>query len=364
MSKGCYKRKNSISFYDWCMENNRQDLFNRWDYELNKCSPKDITFKNNTKRYFKCPRGLHQSELKRLSDITSGHKGTENCVGCNSFGQYLIDTYGEYALQKYWDYNKNEGIDPFKIKKSSHNNVWIICQDKYYHGSYLLKCNMFVCGDRCPYCHSLKVHIFDSLGYLYPQVFEIWSDKNKKSPYELTPKSHYVAIWHCNKDIHEDYRRSVKESSDANFHCPECVRERDESFLQEKVRVYIEEKYPQYTLNHEWKCSLVPHNPKNNRAMPFDNLIEDLKLCCEVHGKQHYEKNSYTSIWNDKNLTPEQQLHKRQLYDRYKKYVAFCNGYFYVVIPYWADDKDETYKKIIDDNISKIKSLSIDLESA
>ena len=43
-----------------------------------------------------------------------------------------------------------------------------------------LKCNMFVRGDRCPYCHSLKVHKFDSLGYLYPQVFDIWSDKNEK----------------------------------------------------------------------------------------------------------------------------------------------------------------------------------------
>ena len=24
------------SFYDWCIENNRQDLLDRWDYDLNK----------------------------------------------------------------------------------------------------------------------------------------------------------------------------------------------------------------------------------------------------------------------------------------------------------------------------------------
>ena len=29
----------SKSFYDWCIENNRQDVLDRWDYELNDCSP-------------------------------------------------------------------------------------------------------------------------------------------------------------------------------------------------------------------------------------------------------------------------------------------------------------------------------------
>ena len=33
------KSKNKKSFYDWCIENNRQDVLDRWDYELNDCSP-------------------------------------------------------------------------------------------------------------------------------------------------------------------------------------------------------------------------------------------------------------------------------------------------------------------------------------
>ena len=33
------KLKNSKSFYDWCIENNRQDVLDRWDYKLNNCSP-------------------------------------------------------------------------------------------------------------------------------------------------------------------------------------------------------------------------------------------------------------------------------------------------------------------------------------
>ena len=34
--------KNGNSFYDWCIKNNRQDLLDRWDYELNGCSPKEV----------------------------------------------------------------------------------------------------------------------------------------------------------------------------------------------------------------------------------------------------------------------------------------------------------------------------------
>lgn len=361
MPKGVFKRTNSILFYDWCIQNSREDLIDRWDYELNKQDLKLITFKDNTKRWFKCPNGIHKSELKRISDITSGHDGSADCIGCHSFAQYLINKYGKNALNLYWDYEKNT-IDPYSIRESCHHTVWIKCQDKDYHDSYPLKCNMFVRGDRCPYCHSLRVHKLDSLGYLYPQVLEIWSDKNKKSPYEVTPKSHYKAIWICENDIHDEYKRSVKESNDANFHCPNCVRERTESFLQEKVRLYLSEKLG-YTLNHEWNCTLVPHNPKNNMSMPFDNEVIDLKLIIEVHGAQHYEENSYTSIWNKKDLTPKEQLHKRQLYDRYKKYVASRNGYFYLAIPYWTE-KDESYKQLIDNKIKEIFALSINLESA
>ena len=365
MPKGIYKRNNSETFYDWCIENNRQDLLDRWDCSLNKCSPKDITFKNNTKRWFKCPLFKHPSELKRLSDIVSGHSGSEQCLGCNSFGQYLLDCYGDDALIKYWDWDKNEGVNPFQIKKCCHKDIWIYCQDKSYHESYSIKCNRFVHGERCPYCHSLKVHRFDSLGWLYPEVFNIWSDNNVKSPYDYTPQSHYRAIWICNNG-HDLYRRSIKESYDANFRCSECVREHDESYLQERVRLYVENKYSYYKLLHEWNCTLVPHNPKNNYSLPFDNelIIGNKHLIIEVNGEQHYETISYGSIWNKKGLTPEQQLHKRKLYDRYKRYVAFCNGYFYIAIPYWDINKVSNYKSIIDNKIKEIQAFLIKLESA
>lgn len=49
------------SFYDWCVENNRQDLLDRWDYDLNKKSPNERPFNTRVKTYFKCPCGKHSS---------------------------------------------------------------------------------------------------------------------------------------------------------------------------------------------------------------------------------------------------------------------------------------------------------------
>lgn len=73
-----FKLKNSISFYDWCYQNLSKEeadsIILRWDYELNKCSPNDISFCSrgfDKKGYwFKCLKHPeHKSELKRINDF-------------------------------------------------------------------------------------------------------------------------------------------------------------------------------------------------------------------------------------------------------------------------------------------------------
>lgn len=271
----------------------------------------------------------------------------------NSFAQYLIDMYGKNALDLYWDYKKNK-ITPWEIQKGSDNYVYIKCQNKQYHDSYRIKCSNFLTGKRCPYCCNFhgKVHKLDSLGSLYPQALQYWSDKNKKSPYEYSPMSNQEVWFKCQEGKHEDYRRSINHAVTLNFRCPICSKEKSESILQEKVRLYLSEIL-EYKLNHENKCSIVPINPKNKYQLPFDNEVIDLKLIIEVHGIQHYELLRENAPWL-KNQSPEEYLKQRKLIDRYKKAVAECNGYFYLEIPYWTDDEEETYKELINNKINKI----------
>jgi hypothetical protein len=357
------KNKQSISFEQWCIENNRRDVLDRWNYELNNKLPSEVSYSAHSKYYFKCPRELHESELISLN-CTIHNNGNLNCKckKCNSFAQWGIDNLGDDFLEKYWDYEKNKGIDPWEISKSSHKLFYIYCQENKLHNSYLINGNKFTNNRRCPFCNSFashRVHKLDSLGTLYPQTINIWSDKNKKPTLNYSPSSHEKVWWKCDCGKHEEYYRSIKDSYDSDFRCPECSQERTESFLQEKVRLYLEAlNYGKYTILHENKCTIVPQNPKKlgtNNALPFDNEIKELKLIIEVHGIQHYKIGGFhekSAKHNRRSL--EQEFHYQQVKDRYKRIYSKSQGYDYLEIPYWTDDKDETWKKLIDDKINEI----------
>ena len=358
---------NGKSFKIWCVEENKEDVLNRFDNELNKFTTEDICCYTHDKYYFKCPRGIHKSELKQISNFTSGEEGVINCRQCNSFAQFLIDSYGEYALDLYWDYEKNinkqgNKINPWQVAKNTNKKVWIKCQEKDYHESYLLNYANFVKGDRCPYCSSNKVHPLDSVGKLLEDenLLEIWSEKNKKSPYEYAPKSNKKVWWKCVEGKHKDYFRSINNSNKYSFRCPECMQEKDESFLQRKVRLYLESL--DYTILHEHNCTIIPKNPKTNHLLPFDNeiIINNKKLIIEVNGIQHYKICSWhKSSAKIYNVKAEYELHMIQVRDRYKKFISYTQDYNYIAIPYWTDDKEGTWKQLIDNKINELNNIIV-----
>ena len=360
-----YNSINFKSLYDWCIENNRQDVLNRWDYELNGCSPKDICYASSSKKYwFKCDKHTeHKSELKNIGSFTSS-KGSIKCNQCNSIAQYILDNFPNKKLEEVWDFEKNSGLDPWNISRGSKlKKYWFICQEKDYHGSYEMICYNFINGHRCPYCcnRAGKIHPKDSLGqYIIDEYGEeflwaIWSSKNKKSPFEYAFKSHIGIWWKCPNNKHEDYKRRVIESTIAEFRCPICSKERSESIIEEKTKTYLEELG--YEVLTEYKCTIIPINPKTKHSMPFDNEIvfpNEKHLIIEVHGEQHYNNNFYKVINKCTEEEANKILHQRQLYDRYKRIYAKHMGYEYIEIPYTVFDKKETYKQMIDNKIKEI----------
>ncbi len=275
-----------------------------------------------------------------------------------SFAQWCIDNIDKNFLDKYWDIDKNNklGISPWNVTYASTQKVWVRCQNINYHPSYKVSCNNFTDkSSRCPYCSGRKVHPNDSIGKILERddLLKVWSEKNKKSPYKYTQGSHYKAWWKCENDTHKEYQRRIKDSNRFNFRCPKCVQEKNESFLQEKVREYCNNLG--YNTLHEYDCSIIPINPKTKYPLPFDNEIVGLKLIIEVHGRQHYELGGWYVQSKNDDISPKQQLEYQQWKDKYKKDYALSQGYFYLEVPHWADDKDETWKKLINNKINEIK---------
>ena len=358
------KLSKTKSFYDWCVKNNRQDVLDRWDYELNNCTSKEVSYGTSKKYWFKCNKHKeHKSELKSIKDFTGGHEGVMDCKQCNSIAQYILDNFPNKILYEVWDKERNGNLDPWTISIGSVQKCWFICQEKDYHGSYETKCQDFTNGKRCFYCCCFhgKVHPLDSLGQFiidnYGEEFlwSVWGDKNEKSPFEYSMGSKIKVWWKCVHEEHKDYLRSCGNSVKYKFRCPKCMEEREESIYEEKTRKYIENL--NYKVFTEYNCSIRPINPKTKLPLPFDNeiVLESGKhLIIEVHGEQHYKLQTRNSKYLKEGQIPEEYLHKRKLYDRYKRIKCIQAGYEYLEIPYTAFDNKDTYKKLIDNKIKEI----------
>ncbi len=143
--------KNGKSFEQWCIEHNRQDILDRWDYELNDYRPNEITYGTFKKYYFKCLKGIHESEFKSICDFTSGEKGVMDCRQCN----VVIATHPE--LVKYF-VNKE---DVYKYSYGSQEKVDIICPNcKHIKNMYIR--SLIKHGMSCPKCGD---------GVSYPEKF-------------------------------------------------------------------------------------------------------------------------------------------------------------------------------------------------
>ena len=327
------------SFGMWCKNNNRLDLLKRWDYDKNKISPYEISISTTKKYYFKCPKNIHDSEPKDINNIRKQyHSG--RCIACSSIGQYGIDNICDDFIEKFWS-SKNT-IDPMTINCNSNKKIWIKCQDIDYHEDYEITCSNFIAGKRCPYCAKKKIHPKDSLGQIYPQSYKYWV-QTKTTPLDYFPSSNKSVYWNCKK--HGQYKRKIIDMVNADFICPKCRKEEKESKLQKKVRNYLLDLG--YSVNTEYDCSIIPTNPETNCLLPYDNEVVELKLIIEVNGQQHYKKSYYNNYSDD-------ELKKRKQIDKFKREYAINHGYSFLVVPYWTNDKKDSWKSLIDNKILSI----------
>ena len=314
-----------LSLYDWCIENNKQDILDRWDYKLNDCSPKNIIYNSKQKRWLKCPLKIHKSELQDISNFVYENTKALNCKACNSFAQWGINNLGTDFLKKYWNYEKNIGVDPWVISKSSGTKVWIKCQEKDYHGSYKVRCSDFINkNSRCPYCKHFKIHLLDSLGALYPESLKYWSDKNKKSPYEYSPHSAKGVYWKCPDGKHKDYKRCIHDSVKLNFHCRKCNFSKGEK--------QIEDWLINNNIKFESQKEFEGLIGMGYGLLSYDFYLPIQNILIEYQGEFHDGTVPYQS---------EIQFDYQQEHDRRKKQYAIDNNIKLLEIWYWDFDNIE-----------------------
>lgn len=230
----CNEYSNSFAHYIQCELGESLDKY--WDWDKNTTNPYHI-YKAGTsqKVWIKCT----ETDYHGSYTITPGHftSSGRRCSYCSkhslvhpkdSFAQWLVNQYGEDALNVYWDYNKNT-LNPWEISYGSRQDVWINCVKTNYHGGYKIKCVVFIESKECPYCskHSL-VHPKDSFAQYHIDntdkdfIEKYWSDKNTLDPWKIAPNTNKTIWIKCaEKDYHDDYRTLGNDFTRGN-RCPQC----------------------------------------------------------------------------------------------------------------------------------------------
>lgn len=292
------------SFGQWCLDNDHQDYIVLWDHKLNMCSPFDISYGDGEKYYFKCPRGIHESTQKHITSIR--HDLQKTCIGCNSFGQYLLDEFGENAIDKYWS-SKNI-INPFEISKSSRTEVYILCQSKEEHIDYVISCAAFTRGNRCPVCSNKKIiKGINDIATTHPHIVKYFVNKEDTYNYSHGSTKKVKTICpHCNSI------KTTKISSISNetYSCDICSDgiSYPEKFVLSvlksiNINVIKETSSLVFSWSDKWR---------------YDFYLPDISCIIEVHGMQHYD-GSFEGYGG-------RTLEEEQANDVIKRELALSNG--------------------------------------
>ena len=339
----CNKYENSFAYY--IQQELKEPLNKYWDWEKNNelnISPYHISYGSNITIWIKCTKIVYHESYK-----TNPHRFLDEhrCPYCNnkkvhpkdSFAQWLINTYGDDSIKKYW--SPKNTIDPWEIApQSNKSKVWILCQEKEYHndeGGYPTTPNDFFRGFRCPYCANRKVHPKDSFAHLYPEKAKYWSPNNDKSPYEVAPKSNDIYIYKfiCEKCGEEfDRKLSKLNRNDNGVVCRECNSSQGET----KILKWLDKNNIEYIHDKPYFNDLIGCG---NGVLKPDFIIKDRKIWIEYDGEFHY-----------KNIHNDDSLKKQQEHDKRKDNYAKKNNWKLIRIPYWEFDNIES---ILEENLKK-----------
>jgi Zn finger protein HypA/HybF involved in hydrogenase expression len=277
------KLSKSISFKQWCVQNDQQILLSRWDYELNKCDPDEINYASNGINrqgyWFKCLNNQkHKSELKNIQSFTCGQQNDLDCKQCNSFYQWCIDNNYKDILER-WDYELNNCIpDEITYRSCGYNKkgYWFKCLINK-HESELKSIDRFVGGQKGSIeCNQCKMILFT-----HPNLVKYFVNIEDVKKYSIG--SNQKVLLKC-PDCGYEKLKIINDFGTDGFGCPKC---NDGISYGEKFMFNLLEQLDisfQFQKIFDWS---------NKR---YDFYLIDYKTIIEIQGLQHYQQSPQTGF--------------------------------------------------------------------
>ena len=249
--------------------------------------------------------------------------GKEDCDICfnKSFASYNEKTQLKKSKVDCWDIEKNRK-SPREVFKNSNKKYWFQC-DVCHHSfqsalnnimnsqwcPYCCLPSRLLCKDKkCSFCFEKTFASYNEKTILGKRKVDCWDiEKNIKSPREVFKSSGNKYWFQCDV-CHHSFQSALSNIMNSCW-CPYCTNKTEGKFKHWFIQEYKHKikRQPRYS----W-CK----SPDTNRYLPFDFVIEDLKLIIEIDGRQHFQQ-----VWNWK--CPEYSFE----YDEYKMKKAMKHGY-------------------------------------
>ena len=164
-----------------------------------------------------------------FSQVPYYHLQGQGCPCCvhQKFhpSESLATLYPDIAAE--WDYelNASTGYTPYNIGINTRKKFYWHCNNGCNH-SYLATIAFRVKRNSgCAICHGKQTSPDTNFGDLYPELAKEWCEENDKTPFEVTPRSEYRALWKCANPDHPPFSRAVYYRTKYGMGCPCCRKE-------------------------------------------------------------------------------------------------------------------------------------------
>lgn len=313
------------SFAQWCIENEQYELLNRFDKELNQCSPDQVSYGSKHKCWFKCADKLHPSHKFYICNIIKNPERNASCPYCKSIGNlypWIFDIWSDKNDKTPWDYTPG-----------SEKDIWVKCKNGLHEDMLRHVCNVIKGNGECLHCnHYYGGQAEDLTGMTFGRLTVVKRDlETKQRPRK---DGSYATRWWCKCSCHDGEEnpplKSILASHLKSGKIQSCGCLHNELMTGEN--------------NWAWKGGIAPERTKLRRGEEYyqwrndvgtrDNLIcqccgsksrkveahhlysfiehEDLRydvrngicLCRNCHNTR--EKGSFHNTYGTHNNTPEQ----------------------------------------------------------
>jgi len=278
----------------------------------NKGEPEDYALNSHKVCWFDCECG-HQFK----SSLLNINKGNNWCGYCSNPPKLLCSnvcvpcenkSFASHPKSVCWS-DENE-IEPRQVFKNADRKKYkFVCNVCFHKFEINLKCinmkNQF-----CPYCAHQKLCENKDCNVCYNNSFasversKFLNDKtiNPRTLFKSTNNKYKFNCDKCNNQFYSPFSAVTY----GNW-CPNCVNKTEEKLYNELTKHYVIKRQ----FKPDW-CK----NPKTNRYLPYDFILEDFKIIVEQDGPQHFKQ---IGAWQSHELT--------KINDIYKMKCANENGY-------------------------------------